>query len=334
MWWWCVLGGLRSRRFTFHSHSPSCPHPSPTLTHPCPAQEAGLAPASQALLTDMLFIIRDAVDAALDTVSPPPTWAAPYGYGPTPAGSYAFPLWVWPEAEVDGAAGIAGTRRRLRAEQPPLPLGNPPPAHLPADAFEESYSDETYEGYRQVLQPAYAFLLYPAIAAGGIPHPMWAGACLWRCRAFSPISSPDPTPPTRHRPPQHCSDEADDPAYYAHLYDWLTGDEDELLALILSLPTQQPATGGSAKAQEPVPALPVYAVFAGSGRGGIVPSANGSAAAAQQARPLEVIVAPFATGAKPRTSSEQKRSSQFDPRWVGDWEEWGTRKGAAGRLAR
>lgn len=122
--------------------------PSPSDCPFLPWQESGLAPTSQMLLTDMLFLIRDAVGAALDIVAPAPAWATPYGYGPDadgPGGMYGY-AGAWEAAGGDEAEG--GRRRALQATQrPPLPAGEPPGA-LPAGAFEDSYSDEAYEAYR------------------------------------------------------------------------------------------------------------------------------------------------------------------------------------------
>lgn len=125
------------------------------------------------------------------------------------------------------------------------------------------------------------------------------------------------------------SDEADQPDYYGHLYDWLADGEDEsLLGLVISLTAQQAqqaqqvpsaGTGTGQQAPQDPPQLPVYAVFAGSGRGDLVPAApaaaNGSAAA-PATRALEVIVAPLGQGPKPHTP-ETKGKPQFDPRHAG-----------------
>lgn len=94
----------------------------------------------------MLFLIRDAVSAALDMVTPAPAWAAPYGYSPDGPYGGAYDAW-WDEAAGDGEDELEGGRRRaLRAaaQQPPLPAGTPP-GTLPADAFDDSYADEAYD---------------------------------------------------------------------------------------------------------------------------------------------------------------------------------------------
>lgn len=102
---------------------------------------------------------------------------------------------------------------------------------------------------------------------------------------------------TRASRPSSPRSDAPDTAYYGSLYDWMYDDEGELLGLLLALPTQPAARAdstGGAPALDVQP-LPVYAVFAGSGRGSVVPSS---------------------AGAKPHLPPTSDTKRGFDPRWV------------------
>lgn len=95
-----------------------------------------------------------------------------------------------------------------------------------------------------------------------------------------------------------------------------------LTALLLALPpatTVTVSTGpsaSSATAPLDAPPLPVYAVFASSGRGALVPSASGSAPAVPQARPLDAIVTPLAANQLPPAllASVNHKKTALDPR--------------------
>ena len=65
-------------------------------------QEVAAAPASQVLLTDMLFLLRDALDLVLELdPAPVPAWAASYGYQPGLAATGPYDYYYPSVAAVD-----------------------------------------------------------------------------------------------------------------------------------------------------------------------------------------------------------------------------------------
>lgn len=140
----------------------------PTLPTWLPAQEAGLVPAaSQVLLTDVLFLVRDAIDLALGLDSPTPRWAGAYGY--LPDRSPFFPLLelvpepAEGEASADALPAEAQPGRRLRqaaaaSGAAPLPWGHPPATALLEGAAEyggEEYGEEDAAAYEELYDAAY-----------------------------------------------------------------------------------------------------------------------------------------------------------------------------------
>lgn len=111
---------------------------------------------------------------------------------------------------------------------------------------------------------------------------------------------------------------SDDTDYYGSELDWLFEDDGDLLGLLLTLPTTSAADASSSPkaspSDGPAPALPVYAVFASSSRGPVVPSTVDASPTeeAAKAKPLELIVAPLGVGAKPPHPTQDP--IDFDPR--------------------
>lgn len=111
---------------------------------------------------------------------------------------------------------------------------------------------------------------------------------------------------------------SDDTDYYGSELDWLFEDDGDLLGLLLTLPTTRAADASSSPkaspSDGPAPALPVYAVFASSSRGPVVPSTVDASPTeeAAKAKPLELIVAPLGVGAKPPHPTQDP--IDFDPR--------------------
>ena len=80
--------------------------------------------------------------------------------------------------------------------------------------------------------------------------------------------------------------------------------------------TATTATATSSSKGGDAPTLPVFAVFAGSSHAGVVPSSSGSGVVVEQARPLELLVAPFSAEARSAVPHTDGRSGglPFDPR--------------------
>lgn len=111
-------------------------------------QQAELLPSSQLLLTDLLFLVRDAIDLALGQESATPAWAAAYGYHPGRSPFYPLTDPVWKEVEggtQDGASMLS--HGAGWPEPPPLP-GNPTMQRRKLQGSDGvDYSPSDYEDY-------------------------------------------------------------------------------------------------------------------------------------------------------------------------------------------
>jgi hypothetical protein len=92
-----------------------------------------------------------------------------------------------------------------------------------------------------------------------------------------------------------------------------------LIAAVLAQLQQQAdavATTTASSNEGDGPTLPVFAVFASSSHAGVVPSSSGSGVVVEQARPLELLVAPFSAEARSAVPHTDGRSGglPFDPR--------------------
>ncbi|KAI7846304.1 hypothetical protein COHA_000141 [Chlorella ohadii] len=288
-------------------------------------QDDSLAPASQLLLVDSVVLLKDALEEALGAASPLPNWAAAYGY--TPDRSIFFPadasdLGLDPaplamnaqtEPAVEGSATAQGAqpapaepadaqaRRRLSQQQPPLPAGDVPAvlAGEGSNAYEDGYEYVDADLRRRQLRQADA-AIFPPLPTGK-----------------PPALDEQPDASYYGEGEDEYSDDSD---YYGSELDWLFEDEGDLLGLLLTLPNTRTADASNSPAapsDAPAPALPVYAVFASSSRGPVVPSTADTTAAEEpaKAKPLELIVAPFGVGAKPPHPAQEHKD--FDPRWFG-----------------
>ena len=121
---------------------------------------------------------------------------------------------------------------------------------------------------------------------------------------------------------------SDAAAYYDDLEDWMWGDDDgdmtpdtlaPLIAAMLAQLQQADASSTVTAKEEDAPTLPVFAVFASSSHAGVVPSSSGSGLVVEQARPLELLVAPFSAEARSAVPHTDGRSGglPFDPRCGG-----------------
>jgi hypothetical protein len=110
----------------------------------------GVVAVSQVLLTDLLLLVRDALDLALGAASSAtPAWAAALGHRPARAAALTLPLPADAALVLaEGDAGDVWPGRRLAGEgdAPPLPAGAPPRRALLQGADElGDYSEERYD---------------------------------------------------------------------------------------------------------------------------------------------------------------------------------------------
>ncbi|KAL4424018.1 hypothetical protein ABPG75_001319 [Micractinium tetrahymenae] len=255
-------------------------------------EDVSLVPLASNMLNRMLALARDALNMAI-TLSPPSSAGWPAAY------SSSLPQLLDPlpyEASTD-----------LYASE------------------EEQPSADTLEGQPEMLGDMQAVPAGGAATAGQQP----------------PL--PQGEPPTRRRRLRQ-SDSYDDPsyydesyddgmddysgseyseeAYYADLDDWLFDSALEL-QIVLTRLTSPPATaaGGTQapSADASQPALPVFAVFAGSSKAA-VPPGNGSAAPAdsQPTKPqaVELLIAPFSEAARTPVPHTEGRTG-LDPKYLG-----------------
>ncbi|PRW61512.1 outer membrane efflux [Chlorella sorokiniana] len=288
-------------------------------------QDDSLAPASQLLWVDTVILLKDLYEEALGAATPLPNWASAYGY--TPDRSIFYPadasdLGLHPaQLELDGLTipvhgenidtqpvqppsaepTDAPGRRRLSQQQPPLPAGDAPflLTAVESDAYDAGYEYTDADLRRRQLRQADA-AIFPPLPPGNPP------ALDEQLDASYYGEGED--------------EYSDDSDYYGSELDWLFEDEGDLLGLLLTLPTTRTADASSSppsSTDAPTPALPVYAVFASSSRGPVVPSTANSSTAEEpaKAKPLELIVAPFGVGPKPPHPAQEHTA--FDPRWFG-----------------
>lgn len=141
------------------------------------------------------------------------------------------------------------------------------------------------------------------------PFPHLPSACRFLHASLAP-STPAPL----------CSGDEYGEAYYADLDDWLFDSALELQAVLarLTTPPAIAADGTQLPTDASQPALPVFAVFAGSSKAAGQP-ANGSVAAVdgQPAGPrvVELLVAPFSEAARTPVPHTETRTG-LDPRWA------------------
>ncbi len=174
--------------------------------------------------------------------------------------------------------------------------------------------------FLQLCTPVSTFLGLPTPAPTSVqppsqaaridpPFPHLPSACCFLHASLGP-STPAPL----------CSGDEYGEAYYADLDDWLFESALELQAVLARL-TSPPATGADGTqlpSDASQPALPVFAVFAGSSKAAGQP-ANGSVAAVdgQPAGPrvVELLVAPFSEAARTPVPHTETRTG-LDPRWA------------------